>query len=103
MRTNGDSTCAAGQPATTRATSAIQAAHHPASQASAAAAPGNTGSIAAAASASPISGGIAGSAATFAGTVQTAIVPKWSHTIGAVTTPQATATTNTSHAPRGIG
>ena len=55
-------------------------------------APGRTGSIAAAASESPISGGIAGSAATFAGTVQSATVPKCSQTIGAVTTPHATAT-----------
>ena len=50
-----------------------------------------------------MSGGIAGSAATFAGTVQSATRPKWSHTIGAVTSPQATATTRTSQKPRGTG
>ena len=102
-RTAGESTCAEGHPETTRATSAIHAAHHPASQASAAAAPGKTGSIAAAASASEMSGAMAGSAATFAGTVQSAIAPKWSQTIGAVTTPHAIATTKTSKGLRGTG
>ena len=68
--TAGDETCAEGQLATTRATSAIHHAHQPASHASAVAAPGSTGSIAAAASESEMSGGIAGSAATLAGTVQ---------------------------------
>src|SRR5262245_52871573 len=52
---------------------------------------------------SAISGGIAGSAATFAGTVQSATAPRWSHTIGAVIAPQATATTVTSHTPLGTG
>ena len=99
----GERSSAAGQPETTRATSAIHAAHQPASHANAAAAPGKTGSIAAAASASPMSGGIAGSAATLAGTVQSASAPKWSQTIGAVTTPQATATTVTSQSRRGTG
>ena len=101
--TIGEPTWAEGQSATTRATSAIHHAHQPASHARDVAAPGSTGSIAAAASESEMSGGIAGSAATLAGTVQTATVPKWSHTIGAVTRPHAQATTSTSQSPRGTG
>jgi hypothetical protein len=85
------------------ATKAIHAAHQPESHANATAAPGSTGSIAAAARARPISGGIAGSATTFAGTVQTATAPKWSQTMGAVTAPQATATATRSQSPRGTG
>ena len=101
--TVGDDTCADGQPATIRATSASHHAHQPASQASAVATPGSTGSTAAAASDSETSGGIAGSAATFAGTVQSATRPKWSQTIGAVTRPHAPATTRISQRRRLIG
>jgi len=90
--TAGEWASACGSPANALAHPAIQAAASPASHESVVVAQGSTGSTRAPPRARPRTSGIAGSAATLAGTVHIAMYPKWSQTIGAVATLQATAT-----------
>ena len=103
MRATGECTWAYGSAAKSRAQPAIQAAHHPASQASEPATAGETGIDAAAASESVSTAGMAGSATRFAGTLQTAMAPKCAQLIGAVAMLHAPDTAMPSARPGGIG
>ena len=67
------------------------------------AADGITGASIAAPRPQPSKTGIAGSARTFASTVQSGIVPNCNQRIGAVTTPQAAEMPTTSTMPIGTG